>query len=84
MEICFTTTTKNQKTNNESSSFNNYDKDNPEKNKFINKNKNDNNTRSTLKKNIFKLKEILKIADNDKKQNHLKFNLKSLKSGIKK
>ena len=50
----------------------------------INKNKNDNNTRSTLKKNIFKLKEILKIADNDKKQNHLKFNLKSLKSGIKK
>ena len=70
---------------NQSSSFNNYDRDNPEK-RQISQNKIDkkDNNRRTIKKNIFKLKEILKIGDKDKKQNHLKFNLKSLKSGIKK
>ena len=79
--------TKNNKSIsvNQSSSFNNYDRDNPEKRK-ISQNKIDkkDNNRRTIKKNIFKLKEILKIGDKDKKQNHLKFNLKSLKSGIKK
>ena len=69
------------------SSYNNYDKDNPKKIKYFNSNiGNVNNKREkSIKKNKFKLKEILKLVSKEKKKkNNLIFNLKSLKKEDKK
>jgi hypothetical protein len=68
------------------SSYNNYDKDNPKKIKYFNSNiGNVNNKKEkSIKKNKFKLKEILKLVSKEKKKNNLIFNLKSLKKEDKK
>ena len=78
---------KNKSEINDKLSYNNYDKDNPKKIKYFNSNigKINNKNGKSIKKNKFKLKEILRLAGKEKKKNNnFIFNLKSLKKEDKK
>ena len=78
---------KNKSEINDKLSYNNYDKDNPKKIKYFNSNigKINNKNGKSIKKNKFKLKEILRLAGKEKrKNNNFIFNLKSLKKEDKK
>ena len=77
---------KNKSEINDKLSYNNFDKDNPKKIKYFNSNIGNinNKNRKSIKKNKFKLKEILKLAGKEKKKNNFIFNLKSLKKEDKK